>query len=53
MERNVIRPRVREGLAAARTRGPKGGRPRVMTADKLRYARHLMADRAPDRVNLL
>ena len=44
MERNVIRQRVREGLAAARARGRKGGRPRVMTPDKLRYARHLMAD---------
>ena len=45
MERNVIRQRVREGLAAARARGRKGGRPRVMTPDKLRYAQHLMADR--------
>ena len=45
MERNVIRQRVREGLKAARARGRKGGRPRVMTADKLRYAQHLMADR--------
>jgi len=45
MERNVIRQRVKEGLAAARSRGRKGGRPRIMTADKLRYARHLMADR--------
>ena len=44
MERNVIRQRVNEGLAAARARGRKGGRPRIMTADKLRYARHLMAD---------
>lgn len=44
MERNIIRQRVNEGLAAARTRGRKGGRPRVMTSDKLRYARHLMAD---------
>lgn len=44
MERNVIRQRVNEGLAAARARGRKGGRPRVMTPDKLRYARHLMAD---------
>lgn len=45
MERNIIRQRVNEGLAAARARGRKGGRPRVMTADKLRYACHLMADR--------
>ncbi len=44
MERNVIRQRVREGLVAARARGRQGGRPRVMTPDKLRYARHLMAD---------
>ena len=46
MERNIIRQRVHEGLAAARARGRKGGRPRIMTADKLRYARHLMADSA-------
>ena len=46
MERNIIRQRVNEGLAAARARGRRGGRPRVMTPDKLRYARHLMADSA-------
>ena len=46
MERNIIRQRVLEGLAAARARGRKGGRPRVMTAEKLGYARHLMADSA-------
>lgn len=46
MERNLIRQRVAEGLAAARARGRKGGRPRVMTAEKLRYAMHLMSDRA-------
>ena len=45
MERNVIRQRVREGLKAARARGRKGGRPRVMTWEKLRYAQSLMADR--------
>ena len=44
MERNVIPQRVREGLKAARGRGRKGGRPRIMTVEKLRYAQHLMAD---------
>ena len=44
MERNIIRQRVKEGIAAARARGRKGGRPRVMTAEKLRYAQHLMVD---------
>ncbi len=44
MERNIIRQRVNEGLVAARARGRKGGRPRIMTADKLRSAKHLMAD---------
>ena len=45
MERNVIRQRVREGIAAARARGRKGGRPRRMTPERLRYAQHLMADK--------
>ena len=45
MERNVIRQCVREGVKAARARGRKGGRPRIMTAEKLRYAQSLMADR--------
>ena len=44
MERNVIRQRIREGVKAARARGRKGDRPRVMTPEKLRYARNLMAD---------
>ncbi len=44
MERNLIRQRVSEGVAAARARGRKGGRPRVMTPERLRYAQHLMAD---------
>ena len=35
MERNVIRQRVIEGVKAARVRGRKGGRPRLMTAAKL------------------
>ena len=45
MERNVIRQRVREGVTVARARGRKGGRPRIMTPEKLRYAQNLMADR--------
>lgn len=45
MERNVIRQRVKEGVAAARARGRKGGRPRRMTPERLRYAQHLMADK--------
>lgn len=44
MERNLIRQRVSEGIAAARARGRNGGRPRVMTLERLRYAQHLMAD---------
>ena len=46
LERNVIRQRVREGVRAARARGRKGGRPRVMTREKLRYAQNLMVDQA-------
>ena len=45
MERNVMRQRIREGVKAARARGRKGGRPRVMTHEKLRYAQNLMVDR--------
>ena len=45
MERNIIRQRGREGVKAARARGRKGGRPRVMTPEKLRYAQNLMSDR--------
>jgi DNA invertase Pin-like site-specific DNA recombinase len=39
-------PSTQEGLAAARARGRRGGRPRVMTAERLRYAQYLMADQA-------
>lgn len=46
MERNIIRQRVKEGLVAARARGRKGGRPRIMTAEKLKYAQHLMKDQS-------
>ena len=44
MERNVIRQRVKEGIAAARARGRQGGRPRLITPERLRYAQHLMAN---------
>jgi DNA invertase Pin-like site-specific DNA recombinase len=40
-ERDLIRERTSAGLAAARVRGRHGGRPSVMTADKLRVAREL------------
>jgi DNA invertase Pin-like site-specific DNA recombinase len=42
MERNLISQRISEGIAAARARGRKGGRPRVMTPERLRYAQHLI-----------
>ena len=45
MERNLIRQRVNEGITAARARGRRGGRPRVMTPERLRFAQHLMADK--------
>ena len=44
MERTLIRQRVSDGIAAARACGRKGGRPRVMTPERLRCAQHLMAD---------
>ena len=44
-ERDLIRERTMAGLAAARARGRAGGRPRVMTKQKLKAAMALMADR--------
>ena len=41
MERELGRERTRSGLAAARARGRKGGRPPTMTASKLEAARRL------------
>jgi DNA invertase Pin-like site-specific DNA recombinase len=40
-ERDLIRERTRAGLEAARARGRHGGRPSVMTAEKLAAARKL------------
>lgn len=42
-ERDLIRERTQAGLAAARTRGRQGGRPSVMTADKIATARSMYA----------
>jgi DNA invertase Pin-like site-specific DNA recombinase len=42
-ERDLIRERTNAGLAAARARGRKGGRPSVMTPDKLAVAREMYA----------
>lgn len=44
-ERDLIHERTMAGLAAARARGRSGGRPRVMTKQKLKAAMALMADR--------
>lgn len=42
-ERDLIRERTRAGLAAAAARGRRGGRQPVVTAEKLRRARELVA----------
>jgi DNA invertase Pin-like site-specific DNA recombinase len=41
-ERDLIRERTRAGLAAAASRGRKGGRKPVMTAEKLKRAREIV-----------
>jgi len=43
-ERDLLRERTHAGLAAARARGHVGGRPPIMTADKLAVARALLAE---------
>ena len=43
-ERDLLRERTMAGLAAARARGRKGGRPRVMDAKKVARARDLYAE---------
>jgi DNA invertase Pin-like site-specific DNA recombinase len=40
-ERNLIKERTQAGLAAARTRGRRGGRPKVLTSRKLSIAQDL------------
>lgn len=44
-ERDLIRERTVAGLSAARARGRKGGRPRVMTDQKLALARQMYDSR--------
>ena len=41
-ERDLIRERTMAGIAAARARGRKGGRPKVLTDDKVRAASELL-----------
>jgi hypothetical protein len=42
-ERDLIRERTAAGLAAARTRGPRGGRPSALSGHKLQVAREMYA----------
>lgn len=44
IERDLIRERTVAGMAAARARGRVGGRPAIMTPDKLAVARRMLAD---------
>jgi DNA invertase Pin-like site-specific DNA recombinase len=46
-ERNLIRERTQAGLTAARARGKKGGRPKVLTGRKLSIAQDLYDKRHP------
>jgi DNA invertase Pin-like site-specific DNA recombinase len=46
-ERNLIRERTQAGLAAARARGKKGGRPKALTQRQLGIARELYEKRHP------
>lgn len=44
-EREIIRERTKAGLSAARARGRKGGRPKVLSTSKAEMARQLYADK--------
>ena len=46
-ERDLIRDRTLAGLAAARQRGRRGGRPPAMTPAKVRQAERMYADKRP------
>ncbi|WP_269843806.1 recombinase family protein [Actinomyces qiguomingii] len=43
-ERDLVRERTMTGLAAARARGRVGGRPTVMTPERVREARRIRED---------
>jgi len=43
-ERSLIQERTRAGLAAARARGRKGGRPRALSKDQTKKARAMLSD---------
>ena len=45
-ERDIIRDRTLAGLASARARGRKGGRPRLLDVDKIHLARTLMKEKS-------
>ena len=47
-ERDLLVERTQAGLVAARSRGRRGGRPRVMTAEKLQTARTMYDSRNYD-----
>ena len=51
-EREFIAERTRAGLAAARARGRKGGRPRKMDVTMLRMAMKAIADRETNAADL-
>jgi DNA invertase Pin-like site-specific DNA recombinase len=42
-ERDLVRERTSAGQAAARAHGRQGGRPSVMTADKLQVAQEMIS----------
>jgi DNA invertase Pin-like site-specific DNA recombinase len=46
MNGRMISDRTRAGLAAAKARGRHGGRPTVMTADRIKLARAMRAEKA-------
>lgn len=43
-ERSLIQERTKAGVAAARARGRKGGRPKKLSADQIRKARAMLSD---------